>query len=696
MRRPEFSDSDANAVYRLLRKGIVLQFKPLIFYFFLGITVLVLFMPFNPRMPARGLDASWQFAMNEAVAQHMGFGTDVVFTYGPYASICTQEYHPATFRRMMWGSLLLAISYFVALIFLSEGQKPYKTLFIVLFLATFKYPEILLLSYSFLLVACALKAVSSNDLDLTLTRNWRQLVAVVVMWSALGILPLIKGSLLLPFAASVGLPSILLLCHRRIKEASFLFIIPVVASVALWCVAGQSPANLPTYMIRAAALTSGYTEAMSTSWAVLPSVIGVGLVVMFLTASAAVCWSIVHSTRLTLGGRWTLVILCFVFLLLAFKHGFIATSAISSAFCSAALCFLIIALIYVDRLLVWSLTTMILLTSVTAVIRDPILTEEVHEKFGIYSTWSGGSREDILRFCVSRAMEAYYRDTYRSTWNTYKEAWDGAEEQVRKADSLEIRFEKAKAEIRSEYALPALDGTADFYEYDQSALLATSNKWDPRPVIQSYSAYTPDLAQINERHLRGMSPPEWVLFDLQSIGGRLPSLDDGSSWPALLDNYSFTSYNGRFVLMHKNPVVFEKSEYDGILKERHKTGELVSLPETGRLLFAEVDLKPTLAGRLMIALFNPPQLRIMVQLGDGTFRSYKVISEMMTSGFLVSPLVSNTGEFASLAAGRSLSKDDRQVKRLSIAPSYGGSIFWSDSYTLTLMTYRRPSSFEGQ
>jgi hypothetical protein len=258
---------------------------------------------------------------------------------------------------------------------------------------------------------------------------------------------------------------------------------------------------------------------------------------------------------------------------------------------------------------------------------------------------------------------------------------------VSRSNGLAVQFARAKADIRSEYVLPALNGTADFYEYDQSVLLASNNDWSPRPIIQSYSAYTPELLSLNEQHLRGGDAPDWVLFHLETIDGRLPSLDDGLSWPALLDNYSFTSYNGQFVLMHKKPVVQGSSNYEAVFEKTCKIGAMVTLPDADGLLFAEIDLKPTLAGRLLIALFNPPQLRIAVGLRNGTSRSYRVVPNMMTTGFLVSPLVSNTSEFASLAAGSTLLSNDRTVKSVTIAPSYGGSVFWSNAYTLTLKRY---------
>ncbi len=60
---------------------------------FFVMTVLAIFVPFYPSMPSSGLDPSWVLDMNQAVSQGFNFGEDIIFTYGPYASIYTKAYH---------------------------------------------------------------------------------------------------------------------------------------------------------------------------------------------------------------------------------------------------------------------------------------------------------------------------------------------------------------------------------------------------------------------------------------------------------------------------------------------------------------------------------------------------------------------------------------------------------------------------
>jgi len=415
--------------------------------------------------------------------------------------------------------------------------------------------------------------------------------------------------------------------------------------------------------------------------------IGDGLVIAFFVVSALLCWSISRSSRLPVSSKWAFITLCALFLLVIFKHGFVKADAISGVFPALAVLLLIVGFLQINKFLIWSLTIAIILTAATSAMQDSVLFKEVHERFGPGVTWSGEKRADIFEFCAERAIGAYSRTTYESTWNTFADTWEGMRSRLSQSNELKVRYARTIDDIRIDNPLPALEGNADVYEYEQSVLLASKNEWNPRPVFQSYSVYTPALARLNEQHLRGQDAPDWVLFNLQGIGGRFPSLDDGVSWPALLDNYTYVSFDGKFVLMHKKPTIHAFSKYGDAFRQTCKTGSTITLPAMDGPLFAEVELKPTLAGRMLIELFNPPQLQIVVGLRSGRTVRYRTVANMMGTGFFISPLVSDTGEFASLMAGSKELLSQDEVKSISIVPSYGGSIFWSDTYQLTLKKY---------
>ena len=58
---------------------------------------------FFPITPSLGLDPSWQMALNHGWTNHWIFGSDVVFTYGPWGWLTTLFYDPETFPlRLAW------------------------------------------------------------------------------------------------------------------------------------------------------------------------------------------------------------------------------------------------------------------------------------------------------------------------------------------------------------------------------------------------------------------------------------------------------------------------------------------------------------------------------------------------------------------------------------------------------------------
>ena len=690
------------------RSGRYAKIPSFVLATFLTITAIAIFVPLNPDMPDKDItpswiaaitearrksddvlalakiDQSWMFGINEAKARHLRFGKEIIFPFGPYASIYTRSFHPATDRLMILGSLLLALSYVIALLYLAEGRKSYIVVALMLFLATFPSRDALLFSFPFIPVACALKFANSGSVRQGRSLSGRQMAAIGVTFSALGLLPLIKGSLLFPAALSAAVLCLFLLYFFPFRQSIPLALIPVSAAIVFWVIAGQALSDLPAFLRNIGLLTAGYTDAMSTPWLAWPNMIGHLLVIAYVAASGLIYVSLVRTVRLRMWSKWLLGFVSVALLLVAFKHGFVRTDHLTNAFNSLAIIILAISFLYADRYLIAALMVVVVIVGGIYFRYDPALVKEIREHFGTGTATAEGHRREILSFIATRAIGTFPRVTYQSTWSTYTDVWRGIRSRLTQSAGLQDRFERALANIRSEYNVPALKGTVDIYTYELAVLLASNNEWNPRPIFQSYSAYTPVLESLNEQHLRGTNAPDWVLIDLLAIDGRFPLLEDGLSWPALLDNYTLTSFDGQFVLMQRNQGMQARSNFDVIRKRKYKTGMAVGLPPADGPLFAEIDIKPTLLGRLLMALYKPPQLNLILRLKNGQTRNYRIVSNMVATGFILSPLVSNTGDFASLAVGNQPFQDEAKVEAISIEPSYGGSALWSSTYTLTL------------
>jgi hypothetical protein len=405
---------------------------------------------------------------------------------------------------------------------------------------------------------------------------------------------------------------------------------------------------MPSFFYTISPVIAGYTEAMARQG-------NAKEILAYLIAAITIIWSILRSAEITILNRVFLSICFALFLFVAFKGGFVRHDGHAiMAGTSIVVATLIMGLTFKDKRLMIALLISII----------------------------------VWAYIDKSYINTSTRKIFENTRNTYVTALNGLHLRVAESDSLRNRFELSLGEIMKENPLPSLQGTTDIYSYDQASLLASNNKWNPRPIIQSYSAYTPMLAQINEQHLRGNSAPDNVLFRVQPIDGRLPSLEDGLSWPALFDNYKVTNLDKDLAYLRKKQIIQSSSTYDVIFEGTHMTGVDIILPVNNDPIFAEVVLEPTILGKLLGVVFKPPELKIKMKLKDGTSKDYRVLSNMMQSSFLISPLVQNTKDFVFLATGNLNYLKGNSVENISITPTYGGSIFWSKTYTLRLKAYR--------
>ena len=200
--------------------------------------------------------------------------------------------------------------------------------------------------------------------------------------------------------------------------------------------------------------------------------------------------------------------------------------------------------------------------------------------------------------------------------------------------------------IREASGIPPLEGSSDIYSFGQARLISTGAHWSPRPVFQSYSAYTPDLLMKNAQHLLEHGAPDTIVFSVEPIDGRFPSIEDGASWPLLYTLYGLKSVGDRYAVLERRRSapgrLVELASHPGKLHEQ------VTVPDFDGEIYVSIRIKPRLMGRVRSLLYKPTPLMMEVTLKNGQRRNFRISSGMTQTGFLVSPLVEETSEFAQL------------------------------------------------
>jgi hypothetical protein len=238
----------------------------LIWHFAAGGALLVawLFMiPFSPGFPAADGDSPWKYALNEAVARGDIFGRDVIFTFGPLASIYTQVYSPATDTIMMVGSAIYAAG-ICAMFGLAAYPRLQFTLAlpIVVPLCTFTIPDALFIVLPFSVLLNIVRMGLPSASTLHLRPSIPAILAVAVATIAVGIEPLIKGSFTGAVFA-IGSLAFLILLFQNWRFGIAFAVLLGLSLVGAWILVGQPLQALPDFFIAQAPIVSGYTEAMS-------------------------------------------------------------------------------------------------------------------------------------------------------------------------------------------------------------------------------------------------------------------------------------------------------------------------------------------------------------------------------------------------------------------------------------------------
>jgi hypothetical protein len=604
------------------------------------ITILAVFVPFLPQMPGDNLDQSWVFGLNQATAQGLSFGRDIVFTYGPYASIFTKTYHPSTDFRMVGGGLYLAFSYWACLVLLMRGVPRRWILLLGLFIAgAVILRDTLFLSFPVVVGLASFKIIDPQKAAPDSCRA--AFFYGALMFAPFGLLVLVKGSLIIPCCAIAALTALFCALNKRVLYALLCLIVPVISMFLFWIASGQAAVNLPDYLTSMAPMIWGYTEAMALNG-------NRGEVILYLVASAVLVLAILHPKAQNLNSRLFLAGIFSVFLFIAFKNGLVRHDAHA------------------------------LIAGTSILIAAFLLPFVVNSRFLLLvialSLVSWGV---IERHYMPQTMG----QRVRRVVSTFSSAGKGFNKRIASVDGLKADYDSALRSLRDQASFPVLQGPTDIYSFNQSLLIASGNTWAPRPIFQSYSAYTPLLAEKNKMHLVGPQAPENVIIRVEPIDGRIPAMDDGASWPVLLVGYRPTGLRNDFLFLKTRSKRIEQCGSAPVTVEKHRLGEVVSIPPSDRPLFAEINIEPTWLGRFANTVFKPSQLQATFKLKNGDSKQYRLIAGMAKSGFVISPLIENTTEFGWLY-GTLAELEGKVVRSLSIAPLGGKNRCWKDEYTI--------------
>ncbi|WP_340112011.1 hypothetical protein [Maribellus mangrovi] len=193
------------------------------------------------------------------------------------------------------------------------------------------------------------------------------------------------------------------------------------------------------------------------------------------------------------------------------------------------------------------------------------------------------------------------------------------------------------------------DATTDIYPWDYSVAAINNLNWQPRPVIQSYAAYTSWLDQQNTEHWASESAPKFVIWDKQkitadinngdfnSIDSRYLLNDEPQSLLAMLNQYQPCCSDEKFLLLKKraSALIFQKNE----LKETETTWNTwIDVPNNASgLLRCKLRFNKSLIQQLKSFFYKDEQVWIYLKLTNGMIHKYRIVPKNAADGLWINP-----------------------------------------------------------
>jgi hypothetical protein len=428
-------------------------------------------------------------------------------------------------------------------------------------------------------------------------------------------LSLVKSTFLFFALTGMVLCSFQFLLRRQFAR-SFLLPAGFISSLVLfWGILGQNPAHFISYVRGGLQVASGYAEAMAVV-GLEKDLIQAGAILLMLAICLLTLWQSFHDVL----RHGTGVVLIALAVFLEWKHGFVRHDHHAFSFFGFTM---LIPFLLPAVFPQWNWrkpVRMICLTSVFLV--------------------SGISMELVLKHNhIGYAVNPL---------QLVKETWQDLTRTIAIAGNPFVyhkQIQEMQKKLAESYSLPKIkervgDATVDFISYEQGIVFLNRMNWRPRPVFQSCTAYTPFLLSANAEFFRGPQAPDYVIFKLQPIDRRLPTMEDGAALVELLSGYKPVLVEKSCLLLQKLDSPRPEKKPQLICEKTIHLNEEVAIEDPGpRPLILSLNVQYASAGKIERFLYKSTPLFLRIRTVAGQTYSFRFIPDMARTGFLLNPLL---------------------------------------------------------
>ncbi|MFY9227040.1 MAG: hypothetical protein WAQ98_30485 [Blastocatellia bacterium] len=562
------------------------------------------------------LDYSWELALHEFFVTKKQFGKEVIFTYGPYGFLFTKMYHPKTYWLTNLGWLFLALVFWWSTLYIAYKLIKNKWFIFIWFLSLF---FIFFDSYhldNFFTLFFFFFLVINFYIKDNLSKFNNSLLTITVC-----LIALVKFSFLL-----IALPLIIFLTINDLLQKNKPIQLIVFSSTLLflWLFAGQSLFSIPSYIKNALEISIYYNYVMGPIYDASSTEL-TKIILFFFLCSLTIFFYIWQKENLS---KYTVILssISFIyFLFIVIKAAYTRFGPGHTVFHNRTLC--VLAIFYLIICLEEKLSLYI---KVLAIVSCLLM-------LAIYQNHLSFYHKTTL-FSAIVPNTKLISENIKNLFNSKK-------------ISSEQQYKEEISRLQQLFPLPKLTGSVDVHSYLQLTAIAHNFDYKPRPIFQSYSAYSPYLADINLKYLQN-SPPDNIVFSSHVIDERFPSLDDSLCWPEFLTKYDIKELSPGalfLILQHSQKPRDYSFTSEQVLSVNFNENIAVPKMDLGPI-WAKIQVEYSTLGNLSAKLYKPFPIYLNVTIKSGEQFKYFLPTPMAETGFLLSPLIRTPLDFTRLAS----------------------------------------------
>lgn len=572
--------------------------------------------------PMTDLDPSWKISLSLAKKYNLTFGTDYAFTYGPLGYLETKLILSHSYLKIAFFEICFITCFLFMLIKISilNGFKLFDLFLNML--------TLFLLSNCYLINILPFVYVLGVLIYLRENNKWYLCISACI--ALLSFYIKVNYGIVLIFFTVILSFYLLYIDDLKFKHflAFYVLFLSLLISTAIYF-----NVNLIGYVKSSLHLISAYNDSMlldsNRFWEFI-----LGFEIFTLFYIVVIIILINNNYKKDNFKGIVIIMLSGIYMYLLFKNGYVRADHFFGFIKFAPLPFLLIYLYFRESYQKWVVFSILLLCTNFLFMQNKL----GKLNFVRVDKKLQGENSDLNAFYTNDTTSIVRENNYFSQLTN----------ESKRSSCFTIK-DDFDCFLNSSFVSAIGKHTVDIFPTEISLIFRHNLNYNPRPVVQSYSAYDEYLDSLNYKKIISSNAPEFVIFENWSIDQRNPFWDESITKRGLLTNYKYEDIDTNFK-PRKNILLLRRNNSPlklTTIKEKEvnvKLGEWVKIERSDNLQYLFADVQYTVLGKIKRTLYKPPKLKIVLQYENGKTRIFKAIVTILKTGVLINKSVINTLE----------------------------------------------------